>query len=100
MLARLVRAFQKAVAFVVANPLRAAKDLKAMVPDADVETDAAECEAAALLIKNEISEKNGMGTYEPTLLAKTWEWVAKAQNFPIDKLRPDAVVDRSFVPKS
>jgi NitT/TauT family transport system substrate-binding protein len=97
--ARLVRAFHKSVAFVAANPMGAAKALKAMVPDVDLETDAAECEAAGRLIKNEISEKNGMGTYEPMLLAKTWEWVAKAQNFPIDKLRPDTVVDRSFGPK-
>jgi NitT/TauT family transport system substrate-binding protein len=100
MVGRLVRAFHKSVAFLVANPMGAAKALKAMVPDIDLETDAAECEVAGGLIKTEISEKYGMGTYEPTLLAKTWEWVAKAQNFPMDKLRPDSVVDRSFVPKS
>jgi NitT/TauT family transport system substrate-binding protein len=98
--ARMVRAFAKSVAFVAVNPMGAAKALKAMVPDIDLETDAAECEIAGGLIKNEISEKNGMGTYESTLLAKTWEWVAKAQNFPIDKLNPNTVVDRSFVPKS
>jgi len=97
---RMVRAFYKSVAFVAANPMGAAKALKAMVPDIDLETDAAECEIAGGLIKNEISAKNGIGTYEPALLAKTWEWVAKAQNFPLDKLNPETVVDRSFVPRS
>ena len=98
--ARFVRAFQKVTAFVVANPAGAAKDLKAMVPDADLESDTAEAHTLGPLIKNEVSAKYGMGTYDPALLKKTWEWVAKAQSYPLDKLDPETVVNRTFLPRS
>ncbi|HTP83677.1 MAG TPA: ABC transporter substrate-binding protein [Alphaproteobacteria bacterium] len=98
--ARFVRAFTKVTAFVVANPAGAAKDLKAMVPEADLESDTAEARTLGPLIKNEVSERYGMGTYDPVLLKKTWEWVAKAQNYPLDKLDPETVVNRTFLPRS
>jgi NitT/TauT family transport system substrate-binding protein len=97
---RFVRAYKKAVEFMIADPAKSAKDLKAMIPAADLESDTAEIALIHDLMKNEITDKYGIGTFDPTWLHKTWEWVAKAQNYPLDKVDPETVVDRSFMPQS
>ncbi|MBV8537974.1 MAG: ABC transporter substrate-binding protein [Alphaproteobacteria bacterium] len=99
LVAGFVRAYKKAIDFMIADPAKSAKDLKAMVPAADLESDTAEIASIKGLLTNEITDKYGMGTFEPALLRKTWEWVAKAQNYPLDKINPEMVVDRSFLPK-
>jgi NitT/TauT family transport system substrate-binding protein len=84
----------------VADPAKAAKDLKVMVPGADVESDTAEIDDLKPLIKNDITAKYGLGNFDPSWLHKTWEWVAKAQHYPLDKLDPETVINRSFMPQS
>jgi NitT/TauT family transport system substrate-binding protein len=96
---RFVRAFHRAVLFNLENPTQAAKHLHAMVPDVDVEATAGDVRATLPLIKNEISDKYGLGNYDSVRLQKTWEWMAKARGYPLDKLNPETVVDRSFMPK-
>jgi NitT/TauT family transport system substrate-binding protein len=98
--ARFVRAYTKAIEFTFANPEAAAKDNHAMIPDISAEDGLAEWKNAAPLIKNEVSQKFGMWTFDPELLKKTWGWVAKGQNLPLDKIDPVGVVDQSFIPKS
>jgi NitT/TauT family transport system substrate-binding protein len=94
-----VQAYAKAVAFMVKNPEKAAEDLHAMVPDADVPEAAAEIKAATPLIVNDISAKDGMGAFDPALVDKTWYWVAKSQDLPMDKIKPASVIDTAFVPE-
>src|SRR5258707_771499 len=87
----------KAIAFPLSHPMAAAEDNNAMLPDISPEQGYAEWIHAEPLIKNEITAKYGMGTFEPGLLKKTWEWVAKAQAYPMDKIDPEKAIDRSFV---
>jgi NitT/TauT family transport system substrate-binding protein len=96
---RFVRAFHRAVLFNLENPARAARDLHTMVPDVDVDAAAGDVRATLPLIKNEISDKYGIGNFDPARLQKTWEWMAKARGYPLDKIGPETVVDRSFMPK-
>jgi NitT/TauT family transport system substrate-binding protein len=98
--ARFVKAYEKAIRYSLANPDAAARALQAAVPQLNVELATAECRTTVPLIQNEISAKYGLGTFEPGLLKKTWEWVAKAQGYPMDKVDPDKLVDRSFIPRS
>jgi NitT/TauT family transport system substrate-binding protein len=100
LVARFLRAYTKAINFTFANPEAAAKDNHELIPDISAEDGLAEWKNAAPLIKNEVSEKYGMWTFNPELLKKTWEWVAKAQDYPLDKIDPVSTVDRSFIPKS
>jgi NitT/TauT family transport system substrate-binding protein len=95
---RFVAACQKGILFSLAHPEAAAKDLKALVPMVDLDAQIVEVRTTIPVTKNEISDKYGMGTFDPTLLHRTWEWIAKAQSHPLDKLNPETVVDRSFVP--
>ena len=62
---RFTRAFHRAVLFNLDHPAEAAKHLHAMVPDVDVEAAAGDVRATLPLIKNEISEKYGIGNFDP-----------------------------------
>ena len=69
------------------------------MPEADVAVIKAEFEASIPLLKNEISQREGMGAYDAKLLAATWGWVAKSMNYDIAKINPEQLVDRNFLSK-
>jgi NitT/TauT family transport system substrate-binding protein len=96
--ARFVAACEKAIQFSLAHPEAAAKDLKDSVPLVDIDTAVVEVRSTIPVTKNEISDKYGMGTFDPVLVRRTWEWIAKSQSFPLDKLNPEQVVVRTFIP--
>lgn len=98
-LRRVVRAYAKATDFALKNPDAAAAALKAIVPEMDAAVAAAEFRASIPLIQNEVSAKTGVGAFEPALLKATWGWVSKAMSYPADKVDPEKLVDRSFLPK-
>lgn len=95
--ARFVRASKKAVEFAMQHPEKAAADQKALVPEADVAMLEADFRATQDLIDNSISKKDGLGKFEPALLNKTWEWVAKSMKYPMDKVDPETLVDSRFI---
>jgi NitT/TauT family transport system substrate-binding protein len=96
---KFLRAYQKATAMAIAEPAVAAAALKAMVPEVDEGVALKQFTASVPLMVNDISKKDGPGAFEKALLATTWEWTAKSQNMPLDKLDPETAVDRSVQPK-
>lgn len=98
-LKRYMKALAKSLQFALDNPDKAAADLKAAVPEADAAVVAAEFRASIPLLQNEISKRDGMGAFEPKLLAATWGWVAKSMNYAPSKVDPEKLVDRGFVAK-
>ena len=98
-LARVLKVLRKSFDYALNNPDAAAADLKAMVPEMDVKMSADEMRSSLPLIRNEISSKDGMGVFEPKRLETTWTWVAKSMNYPMNKINPDSLVDRRFLPK-
>ena len=96
---KFLRAYAKATDMAIADPKAAAEALKAMVPEVDVGVATLQFASSIPLMVNDISKKDGVGVFEKALLAKTWEWTAKAQNMPLAKLDPEAAVDRSVLPK-
>jgi len=94
---RFVTAYRKAEAMAVADPAAAAAALKAMVPEVDVAQAEAQYKASVPLIDNPTTEQAGSGHFSPTLLQATWEWVARAQELPMDAIDPASVVDERFV---
>lgn len=97
--ARFVRASKKSIEFSLAHPDKAAADQKAMVPEADVAMLEADFNVTKPLINNEISQRDGLGQFDPTLLQHTWEWVAKSMKYSLDKVNPETLVDRSYLAK-
>jgi len=98
-LKRYLRALRKSLEFALANPDKAAADLKAMVPEADEAVAAAEFRASMPLLQNEVSKANGLGTFDPKLLAATWGWVARSMNYAPEKVDPEKLVDRAYLAK-
>jgi NitT/TauT family transport system substrate-binding protein len=97
--AAFARAFKKAIDFSVADPDAAGAAVHAAAASVDAAVAVASFRASIPLIRNEISTKDGAGVFEASLLKKTWEWVAKSEKYPFDKLNPESLVDRSFLPK-
>ncbi len=93
---RFLRAYIKATLASIQDPA-AAGALKAMVAEADLAACIAEYRASVPLMKNAVSDRDGLGAFEPKLLKTTWEWVAKAKNYPLTKIDPETLVDRSFL---
>ena len=98
-LARVLKVLRKSFDYALNNPDAAAADLKAMVPEMDVKMSADEMRSSLPLIRNEISSKDGMGVFEPKRLETTWTWVAKSMNYPMNKINPESLIDRRFLPK-
>ncbi len=96
---KFLRAYAKANDMAIHDPGAAAAALKAMVPEVDVAVATEQFASSIPLMVNDISKKDGPGAFDKALLATTWEWTARSQNMPIDKLDPETAVDRSVLPK-
>jgi NitT/TauT family transport system substrate-binding protein len=94
---KFLKAYKQATEMAIAEPMAAAKALKATVPEVDAATAAEQWKASIPLMVNDISKKDGAGAFEPKLLATTWKWVAEAQGMPTDKLDPETAVSRGFL---
>ncbi|WP_407177262.1 ABC transporter substrate-binding protein [Bradyrhizobium sp. STM 3562] len=94
---KFLKAYKQASEMAIADPMAAAKALKAMVPEVDIDTAVEQWKASIPLMVNDISKKDGVGAFEPKLLATTWKWVAEAQSLPLDKLDPEKAVSREFL---
>jgi NitT/TauT family transport system substrate-binding protein len=90
-------AFRKVLQAAMANPALVGAAVKAKVPEVDEATVTAEFAASAPLIKNEISERDGMGTLNPKLVQATWDMISKSLKYPPDKINPESLIDRSFL---
>lgn len=97
---RFITAYKKSVEFSRDNPQEAAEAVAEMVPELQVENVKGSLHDALVLIFNEVTEKDGLGAFEPERLKATWERVAKAQGLDPAALDPETVVDRSFGPGS
>ena len=94
---KFLKAYKQATELAIADPMAAAKALKATVPEVDADTAAEQWKASIPLMVNDLSKKDGPGAFKPKLLATTWKWVAEAQNLPLDKLNPETAVNRDFL---
>ncbi len=97
---RFVKAYLAAAKAAIADPADVARSLKATFPEMDQSLIAEQFATTLPLMDNDISRKEPLGTLDKALLAKTWDWAAKAQGLPLDKLDPEKAVDRDFMPKS
>jgi NitT/TauT family transport system substrate-binding protein len=78
------------------NPALAAESSKAAHPQGDIAVFKAQVEASKPYMINEITEHDGVGVFMPERVRKSWEWVAKANGYSLDKLDPMTVIDPGF----
>lgn len=95
---RFVAAYKKSLEFTKAHPKEAAEAVAAVVPELSAEDVEGSVKDALALAFNQVTEKDGLGVFEPGRLKATWERVAKAEKLDPAALDPESVVDRSFLP--
>ncbi|WP_043445493.1 ABC transporter substrate-binding protein [Halotalea alkalilenta] len=95
-----VRATLRGLEYANAHPDQAAQALVAAVQEADAEVIEAEYRAAIGLIDTPIAQRDGLGALTPGMLAANWRWVSASMDYPTDRLDPDSVVDRRFLPNN
>ena len=98
-LAKFNKAFLKSEKYFIAHPEQAAKDMHEAAPDTDVDTNLDEIKAMIPLIDNEITKRDGFGKLEPALVEDAWKAIADSQGYAMDRLDPESVIDRSFIPE-
>ncbi|WP_051464844.1 ABC transporter substrate-binding protein [Carnimonas nigrificans] len=96
-LKRFVKATQQAIAFSTEHPDKAAEDVLKAVPEADVAVMTKQMSNSIPLINNEISTRDGMGAFTPSLLSTTWQWVARSMDLKADAVDPQSIVDTRFI---
>ena len=96
---RFVKAYVAAAKAALADPKDVAKAMKSVFPEMDEALVEEQFLTIVPLIMNDITKAEGFGTLDKARLAKTWEWTAKAQNMPLDKIDPEKAVNRSFLVK-
>ncbi|WP_295049746.1 ABC transporter substrate-binding protein [uncultured Paracoccus sp.] len=77
---RFVAAFRKSVQAMQADPAAAAQSVRAVVAELEAENVEGSVKDAMALIFNEVTDKDGLGVFEPGRLAATWARVAQAQD--------------------
>ncbi len=95
---RFVTAFKKSLEFAEANPDKAGAAVSALVPELNAEDVTGSWLDASKLVFNDVTNKDGLGVFEPGRLTATWTRVAAAQNLAPDAIDPESIVDRSFLP--
>lgn len=96
---RFIRAFAKAVKFTYANPDKAGDDIHSVVPEVDAAIASAQIKSIHGLVYNKATEEGGFGALTPERIAMTWKWVAQANKLPLDKMDPETMVNRAFMPE-
>ena len=94
-----VKAYIAATKAALANPADVAKAMKSLFPEMDEALVEQQFMTIVPLIDNDVTRAEGLGALNKARLAKTWEWTAKAQNMPLDKIDPEKAVNRDFLPK-
>lgn len=90
---RFLKVFRQAVQLTHDDPAAAAQAVKTTVPQVDLAVVRAQVDATIPLLINEISQRDGLGVFNPQLLRKSWEWVANAYGLPVDKIDPLTTVN-------
>ncbi|MCK5746168.1 ABC transporter substrate-binding protein [Oricola sp.] len=94
---RFVKAFTKSLEFVKNNPTEAAEGMVAQIPELSVSDIEGSIKDTMILEFNDVTEKDGLGAFEPGRLAATWDRVSAAQGLDKDALDPETIVDRSYL---
>jgi NitT/TauT family transport system substrate-binding protein len=92
---KFAKAYRQAQLNAIADPAAAAAALKKRVPEVDEKQAEEQFAASIPLMVNEVSAAEGPG-FDARRLATTWEWVAKAQNLPLNSLDPTQVIDARY----
>jgi len=94
---RFVAAFKQSIEFAKENPEAAARSVKNIVAELASEDVEGSLNDAMKLVYNEVTEKDGLGVFEPGRLAETWARVAAAQGIDPASYDAESTVTREMI---
>lgn len=94
---RFAAAFRKSIEFAHDNPDAAAQSVTNIVAELGTEDVRGSLNDAMALIYNEVTERDGLGVFEPGRLAATWARVAAAQGIDPSSYDAESTVARDVV---
>ncbi|MTH76887.1 PhnD/SsuA/transferrin family substrate-binding protein [Paracoccus aestuariivivens] len=94
---RFVAAFKKSIEFAHENPEAASKSVTNLVAELESENVQGSLNDALALIYNDVTEKDGLGVFEPGRLAETWARVAAAQGIDPASYDAESTVSREMI---
>jgi NitT/TauT family transport system substrate-binding protein len=89
---RFVRAVRAAGKAAIKDPSGVGQSIKALYPDVDEALMEQVFVASLGLMDNPITTAEGFGTINKQRLRSTWEWVAKSQNYDLNRIDPESIV--------
>lgn len=95
---RFTAAFKKSIEFAHDHPEEAAQSVTNMVAELGTEDVQGSLSDAMALVYNEVTEKDGLGVFEPERLAETWARVSAAQEIDPASYDVETTVTRDFMP--
>ncbi|KFI26736.1 hypothetical protein CDV50_01250 [Haematobacter massiliensis] len=96
---RFVEAYRKSMQFAHDNPEKAADAVTSMVAELGAEDVLGSLKDMLPLVFNEVTEKDGLGSFEPGRLAATWARVSAAQGIDPSGYDVETTVTRSLIPE-
>jgi len=93
---RFLRAIKKAAVMMQEDPALAAASLKAAVPEVDEKISEEVVVATIPLMFNDVTDKAGLGIFDPERVTTTWSWVAKQKSVALDSMDPMSAIDMTF----
>lgn len=94
---RFVAAYRRSVEAMQADPAAAARSVGNIVAELEAENVEGSVNDALVLIFNEVTERDGLGVFEPDRLAATWARVAEAQGIDPASYDVETTVDRDVM---
>lgn len=94
---RFIAAFRQSMEYSRDNPADAAQAVADAVPELNAHDAEGSLSDAMSLMFNEVTETYGLGTFDPDLLAKTWQRVAAAQGLDASALDSEEFVNRDYM---
>ncbi len=96
-LRKFMKVFIEATKIMIADPKGSAENIKQIVPQVDVAVMQAQLEAAIPLIMNEVTQRDGLGKFNPELVQKSWGWAVRANGYAPDKIDPMKAITGQFI---
>lgn len=94
---RFLRVMRESIRLMQDQPDKAVEAVMAILPQLDRKAVRGQVDAAVPMMINEVSAKDGLGVFSPARVKMTWEWAAKAGNYPVGKLDPLTAVNGQFI---
>ena len=93
---RFLKVMRQAMLLTREDPEAAARAVHVAAPQAELSAIRAQIDATIPMMFNDVTQRDGLGVFSPDHVKKTWEWAARARDYPLDKINPLSTVSDKY----